>query len=88
MWGSLLWALGKRDKGTKEQRDKGIKKNCYSALCLCASVPLSLKLSASADSILLRIISEVFHLLYDGPHFFFHIFCVYRARWVFDDPCF
>jgi hypothetical protein len=39
MWGSLLWALGKRDKGTKEQRDKGIKKI---AILLCAFVPLSL----------------------------------------------
>jgi hypothetical protein len=31
-----------RDKGIKEQRERRIEENGFSALCLCASVPLSL----------------------------------------------
>jgi hypothetical protein len=38
-----------RDRGTKEQSDKGMKVNDFSAMCLCYFVPLSLNLSASAD---------------------------------------
>ncbi len=38
------------DAGTKLQRHKGTKQKNRSALYLCPSVPLSLKVLASADS--------------------------------------
>ena len=35
----------------------------------------------------LGIIPEIFHLLYDGPHLFSHIFSLFRALRAFNDSC-
>ena len=46
-----VWAQShKEGKAQRDKDTKGKEKTAFSALCLCHSVPLSLKLSASADS--------------------------------------